>query len=355
MASSLWKLLRRLLAVRPVRGTAPRFGSQWRIKISKEELFPGTIRTGIDEVTQARSMLVVTTILLELVIAFDHYRSHSAIMWNFDKTGSAERGRELSKLRRWLCVVLLGCPAFAASQPGTDFAVQDLRASVSTPSQARATTPVLTPEIRGDIYMARKMYRDAIDMYGQSPITPGINNKIGIAFQQLLEPKLAKKYYEQAIKGDRNFAEPLNNMGTLYYSDQNYGRAISYFKRSLKCSGPIAASYVNLGAAYFGRHDYKRASAYYEQALKIDPNALEPHTGFGTRLQDSVTELALFHFYLARTYAKAGSTEQALRYLRKALEEGLKDRKKLPEIPEFSALRNKPAFKELLAENPKPL
>lgn len=199
------------------------------------------------------------------------------------------------------------------------------------------------------------MYREAIDMYRESTINPGINNKIGIAFQQLSEPKLAKKYYEQAIKGDRNFAEPLNNLGTLYYSDQNYGHAISYFKRSLKCSGPVAASYVNLGAAYFARHDYKKASAYYEEALKIDPNALEPHTGFGTRLQDSVTELALFHFYLARTYAKAGSTEQALRYLRKALEEGLKDRKKLPEIPEFGALRDKPAFKELLAENPKPL
>lgn len=210
--------------------------------------------------------------------------------------------------------------------------------------------------MRGDIYMARKMYREAIDVYRQAPRTPVIDNKIGIAFHEMAQLSLAKKYYEQAIKGDPHFAEAINNIGSVYYSERSYGKAISYFKRSLKCSGPMAAVYANLGSAYFGRHDYKKSSVYYEEALKLDPDVLEHHNGFGTRMQNLTdTDLALFHLYLAKTYAKAGSNERALGYLRKALEEGLRNRKKLAEVPEFSVLKAKPEFQELLAENPKPL
>jgi radical SAM superfamily enzyme YgiQ (UPF0313 family) len=54
-------------------------------------------------------------------------------------------------------------------------------------------------------------------------------------------------------------------------------------------------------------------------------------------------------------YAKAGVGERALVYLRKALEEGVKDREKIPGMPEFAGLKADPLFKQLLADNPKPL
>jgi hypothetical protein len=37
------------------------------------------------------------------------------------------------------------------------------------------------------------------------------------------------------------------------------------------------------------------------------------------------------------------------------LEEGVKNRDKIPGIPEFASLKKDPAFLQLLAENPKPL
>lgn len=252
-------------------------------------------------------------------------------------------------------MALLCNPAFGAAQAAVNLASQDLRASADHSSAVMPLHPALSPEMRGDIYMARKMYRDAIDMYRQAEASPAIDNKIGIAFQQMLQPQLARKYYELAIKQDKTFAEAINNLGTVYYSEQSYGTAIGYFKRSLKSSGPVASTYTNLGAAYFGRHDYKKASLYFEKALKLDPDVLEHRSGFGTRIQDTVTDLALFHLYLAKTYAKAGEDERAINYLRKALEEGLKSRKNLADVPEFSTLRSKPAFQELLAQNPKPL
>jgi hypothetical protein len=53
---------------------------------------------------------------------------------------------------------------------------------------------------------------------------------------------------------------------------------------------------------------------------------------------------------MAKLYAQANRTDLALQYLRKALEEGFKDKKKLEEDPEFTALREMPEFKELMAK-----
>ncbi len=252
-------------------------------------------------------------------------------------------------------MALLAGTLLGAETQGVNRAAPDSRGSTDAPSAA-PPAPQLTTEARGDIYMARKMYRDAIDMYKQCPSDPSLTNKIGIAFHEMSLLPMAKKYYEDAIKMDRTYAEAINNLGTVYYSERSYRRAIIYFKRSIKYSGPTAAVYANLGAAYFSRHNFKEASAYYEEALKLDPDVLERRSGFGTLIQDrTVTDLALFHLYLAKTYAKAGADERALMYLRKALEEGLKNRNKLSEMPEFAMLRSRQEFVDLLAQDPKPL
>lgn len=217
--------------------------------------------------------------------------------------------------------------------------------------------PEISREMRGDIYMARKMYREAIDTYRQvRPPTPIVLNKIGIAFHQMLQFSLAKKYYEQAVRMDPSYSEAINNLGTIFYEQHSYKKAIVYYKRSLRHSNASSAVYVNIGAAYFARHDFKNASLYYEQALQMDPDVFEHRGGFGTIMQERTTEeLATFHLYLAKAYAKRGSNERALVYLRKALEEGIKDRNKIPEYPEFTELKKDPGFQELLAQNPKPL
>jgi tetratricopeptide (TPR) repeat protein len=228
-------------------------------------------------------------------------------------------------------------------------------ASLRMPADPPTVHPV-TNETRGDIYMARKMYREAIDMYRICPMSAPITNKIGIAFQEMSELDLAKKYYERAIRLDPDYPEAINNLGTLYYCSRSYKKAAGLFKRSLRISGPIASVYANLGAAYFGKHDYKNSSASYEEALRLDPEVLEGRNGFGTRIQDTtVTDVALFHLYLAKFYAKEGSDDRALVYLRKSMEEGLKNRKNLAAVPEFYSLRKKPEFLDLLAQNPKPL
>jgi tetratricopeptide (TPR) repeat protein len=211
--------------------------------------------------------------------------------------------------------------------------------------------------MRGDIYMARKMYREAIDMYRSGPANSAVlANKIGIAFHQLQQLDLAKKNYERAIKLNPKYPDAINNLGTIYYAGKSYRRAIGYYKKAIHNSPPSASIDANLGSAYFARRDYKRASEWYGKALAIDPEVFERHSHYGTVMQErTIGERAIFHLYLAKTYAKAGETERALIYLRKALEEGVKDRNKIPDMPEFASLKAAPAFQELLAENLKPL
>lgn len=221
---------------------------------------------------------------------------------------------------------------------------------------AAEATP-LTPERRGDIMMARKMYREAIELYRQeSQSNPIIWNKMGIAYHQMMQLDTAKKHYERAIKLNPKYSEAINNLGTVHYARKGYRRATGYYQKALKLAPLSASIYSNLGTAYFARKKYKDAFVAYQKALELDPEVFEHRSTYGVLLQErSVEERAKFHYYLARTYAKAGVTDRALQYLRKALEEGYKERDKIAEDPEFAALKDNPEFQQLLASEPRVL
>jgi Tfp pilus assembly protein PilF len=215
--------------------------------------------------------------------------------------------------------------------------------------------PVLSIETRGDIFMARKQYREAIDTFREgSAKDPVLLNKIGIAYHQMMKLDDARKSYEQALKVKPDYVEVMNNLGTIYYSRKSFRRAISWYNKALKKAGDdskVASIYMNLGTAYFARKQYDRATTAYQTAMKIDPDVFERHGNVGVILEErSVEEKAKYHFYLAKLYAKGGRNDLALQYLRKCLEEGFKEKKKIEDEADFAALKELPEFKELLAK-----
>ena len=246
---------------------------------------------------------------------------------------------------------LLVLTALAFQNPPPQ-AANGFRPGAPSDSKPTADTPkTLTPEMRGDILMARKMYREAIDVYKPEALNSAVMaNKTGIAYHQLLALETAKKYYERAIKLNPQYAEAINNLGTIYYARKSYRRAISAYKKALRLTPDSASILSNLGTAYFARKNYDLAFASYQKALELDPEVFEHRSTQGVLLQErSVEERAKFHYYLAKTYAKAGMTDRALLYIRKALEEGFKERQKFKEDPEFAGLRDNPEFKQLMA------
>jgi len=235
------------------------------------------------------------------------------------------------------------------------------QAMLDTPSQAaKPEAPALSSETRGDIFMAEKKFREAVEAYREgSPQDAVVQNKLGIAYQQSLQLDNAVKAYERAIKLKPDYMEALNNLGTIYFARKSYRRAINWYSRALKIAPGekrSATVYENLSRAWFNRKDYARARASMQTALQLDPEVFEHHGSIGQILEEtSIEERAKFHFYQAKVYATMGRNDIALQYLRKALEEGFKQKKGLDEEPEFAALKELPEFKELMARVPRVL
>jgi tetratricopeptide (TPR) repeat protein len=220
-----------------------------------------------------------------------------------------------------------------------------------------AARPVPTLEERGDIYMVRKMYREAIDVYSQEPESYATRwNKIGIAYHQLQDLPAAKKSYERALKINPNFGEAINNLGTIYYAQKHYSKAVHQYKKAMKVLTQSPSLMSNLGTAYFAKRDYRRAGEEYQAALRLDLDVFEHHDSFGVMLEEhSVAERAKFHYYLAKMFAEQHLTDRALLYMRKSLEEGFSERHKFMEEPEFAGLRDSAEFQELMRSSPRVL
>jgi tetratricopeptide (TPR) repeat protein len=210
------------------------------------------------------------------------------------------------------------------------------------------------PEVRGDIMMAHKKYREAIEAYREAPQDSAVvANKIGIAYHQLTDLGSSKRCYERAIKLNPRYAEAINNLGTVYYARHSYRKAIGHYKKALEFSPNSASIYSNLGTAYFARRKYEDAAAAWTKALSLDAEVFEHRSSQGVLLQErTVGERAKFHYHIAKLYAKAGLNERALLYMRKSIEEGFKEKKKFLEDEEFAALRELPEFKQILAMEP---
>ncbi len=226
-----------------------------------------------------------------------------------------------------------------------------------TPPAPKKPSTVLTPEMRGDIFMAEKRFREAAEMYrANSKGSAVMLNKTGIAYHQMLELNVAEKYYRLALRVDPKYAEAVNNLGTIYYVRKSYRRAINQYKKALRLNPESASVWSNLGTGYFARKDYEHAAEAFQTALRLNPEVFETRSTQGVLLEErSVEERAKFHYYLAQTYAKAGMNDRAVQYIRKALEEGFKERKKIETDPAFASMRELPEFKELMASEPRVL
>ncbi|HEV2416641.1 MAG TPA: tetratricopeptide repeat protein [Terriglobia bacterium] len=226
--------------------------------------------------------------------------------------------------------------------------------AASSPAHAAAQHS-LPPETRGDVLMAQGKYMDAIKAYRDAPKdSPMVWNKMGIAWQHLLATGEAKQDYERALRIKPRYPEAMNNLGTIYYEEKDYKEAEKLYRRALKLMPRSATFYNNLGAAYFAQGKFRQGASAYQNAFAIDPAVFSRTSLQGVSALGSTAQLAHQNYCLAELFARAGMTDRAIEYLRKALNEGFSDRKRLKEDENFSSLRNTAAFSQLMTEMKKP-
>jgi tetratricopeptide (TPR) repeat protein len=268
----------------------------------------------------------------------------------------------------WICwmgaallLSLLPVGLTARQQPSEKPAQPDLIPPVLTPESqpvAPSKTPAtLTPEERADIFMARKSYADAIDYYRRALEKSGntnaaLWNKLGIAYQQQMNYSAARKAYKEAMRRNKTFAEAWNNMGTTYYLDNRSKKSLKYYRQAIKLNPYSASFHLNLGTSLYRLKRFQPALEEYRAALSIDPNVLTERSALGTVVQARSAD-AKFYFYLAKVFASLGRAEEAVRYLRRAFEDGFNDTKDLDRDPDFKKISEFPAYVELRANPPK--
>lgn len=213
----------------------------------------------------------------------------------------------------------------------------------------------LPPETRGDVLMAQRQYMAAIKAYREAPKNSAVVwNKTGIAWQHLFATDEAKQDYERALRIKPKYPEAINNLGTIYYAKKNYKQAEKLYRRALKLMPQSATFYNNLGAAYFAQGRFRQGAEAYRAAFAIDPTVFSGNVFQGIPELGSTAQQAHQNYCLAELFARAGMTDRAIGYLRKALDEGFSDRKRLMEDHNFSSLRNTTAFAQLMTQKKRP-
>ncbi len=214
-------------------------------------------------------------------------------------------------------------------------------------------SPKEKEELQARIFMARKEYNEAEKVYAklaaEYPHDPVYLNSIGIAKQQQDDMKGAALYYQRATKIDKSFATGYSNVGTIWYAQKQYAKAIRFYRKAISVQPQVAGFYSNLGYAYFAQKKYPQALATFQKAMAIDPDIFQQNDRNGSVMTyQSVADRGLFDFMMAKSYAQKPDAANCAIYLRKALEEGYKPTGKDLADHAFDAVRSDPDVKGAL-------
>lgn len=208
-------------------------------------------------------------------------------------------------------------------------------------------------ERRGDSFLARKLYEDAVIEYRKAvaidPYNPSAINRLGIAYHQSQRLPEAERQYRAVLRVNPYYLEALNNLGSIDYVRKRYNRAMDYYEKALEIRPNSPTILQNIGSCLFAMERFEDGMKIYQRALELDPKLFEHVSSFGTLIQTPHRNEPMINFYLAKVFAAAGDKERAISYLYKAVEEGFKDVEKLKAEPAFAILADDERFAKLLA------
>jgi Tfp pilus assembly protein PilF len=230
-------------------------------------------------------------------------------------------------------------------------------ALAETPDALPAVTPANippqpppTPEEVGDALMTHRRYQAAIEAYKKAPQPSAkVWNMMGIAYQMMFNLQDASRCYQSSLKIESRNANVLNNLGTVHDALKQFGAAERMYRKALKIDPQSALVTKNLGTNLLAQRKYAKGWEAYKTALAIDPHIFEANNGPHTENTASTQQRGAMNYYMAKGCVRAGKNDQAIEYLRMALNEGFTTPRKVVSDAEFASLRGLPAFEQLLA------
>lgn len=103
-------------------------------------------------------------------------------------------------------------------------------------------------------------------------VSPKAAEELQRAYEARGDIEKARQHLQKAIEISPNFAEALNNLGTIYYHRRDFGKAAELFQRGVAANPNFYAAQVNLGGALISLGDYDRALAANLKAAAMRPD-----------------------------------------------------------------------------------
>ncbi len=206
---------------------------------------------------------------------------------------------------------------------------------------------------RADVFVARKLFDDAVIEYKRSIAIDRYNaaviNRLGVAYHNLRKLRDAEQQYREALRLRPNLLDALNNLAVIDYVREDYEGALSRYRKALKLQPNSATILRNMGACLFSLQRWDEGVQAFQLALNINPRLFDPQpSGVGMSVQMSQKNSAELNFYLAKIFALRGEWDVAVSYLFKAVESGFDDAKMIREEQAFTPLRADERFAQVL-------
>jgi tetratricopeptide (TPR) repeat protein len=242
-------------------------------------------------------------------------------------------------------------PAVPAPQPSDSSFASTASANAPFSATVQASPPGATAEQEGDSLILHQRYQAALEAYSKvEHPSATLWNKMGIAYQMLLDEKNATRCYKESLKIDPNHSGAINNLATLEDARKNYAAAERLYRQALKINPSSARTLKNLGTNLAMQRRYSASSEAYSEALALDPHILDKFSGPTAEARVPIKVRGEASYLSARSCARAGLNDCAIAQLRKAFDEGSATTKQVADDKDFEALRGTPEYERLLAE-----
>jgi tetratricopeptide (TPR) repeat protein len=248
-----------------------------------------------------------------------------------------------------LAALACGFPRAAAQQ----FTSDNATIPQATQSASDADSQV-TPEDIGDARLVEHRYQEAIAQYKKAASdSTDVWDKMGVAYQMLFDLKDAARCYKESIRLSPENALAMSNLATVYDALKDYGKAERLYRRAMKIHPKSAVIALNLGTNLMVQNKYDEGLEMYRRALALNPRVLDERDYPVMSNPMTAAQNGAINYYNAKGFAQAGMTKNAIKYLRRALNEGFTSPSKIADDTSFDPLHGNPAFEHMMAERPK--
>jgi len=173
-----------------------------------------------------------------------------------------------------------------------DFDRDEMRRLVSFPvADARRSK---TGRQAGETLRAELLFQRGVEMEGAGDIEGAI------------------QAYEEVIAADPGFAGAYVNLGTIYFTARELGKAEEYYRRAVEVDRHYALAHFNLGNLYEELGKRAEALAEYQLALKFNPHYADAHYNIALLYQSGGQPLKAVRHWKAYLKLDPGSPWAAI-------------------------------------------